>query len=341
MNTLEIIEQKSAVEIFSGGIRPILDRIKDEVKSVVTDPSTEKGRKEIASLAHKVARSKTTLDAMGKQLGEDARKTVDGINEDRRLLRDELDALKEEVRKPLTDYEEREKSRVAAHEARIDRLIESTSNLEGKDSVALTSLLEKIMLSDFSGMEEFKERAYKEKEAALYRVTKLRDERKSAEEITAKEEAYQLAKEAKERAEREAKIAAEAAEKAKAEAEARALEQAKQAEAAREAERKAEAEKLAKIEREKAEAEARAKQAEADAKAKAEREAAEKERARLAEIEAHRIADEKRAANKKHREKVLSEAAEDIATLRVTGNIAREITEAIAGGKIRHASIQF
>ena len=58
-------------------------------------------------------------------------------------------------------------------------------------------------------------------------------------------------------------------------------------------------------------------------------------------IEAERIAYEKRAANKRHREKILAEVAEDIASVNVSGDISHTLAEAIASGKIRHAYLQF
>ena len=58
MNELSIIE-KPATELYApGAIRSILDSIKDAVLKTVTDPTTDKGRKEIASLAHNVAKTK-------------------------------------------------------------------------------------------------------------------------------------------------------------------------------------------------------------------------------------------------------------------------------------------
>ena len=352
MNELSLIE-KPAMELYApGAIRSILDKIKEAVKQTVIDPTTDKGRKEIASLAHRVAKTKVALDEAGKKLTEDARAQIDAVNAERKIVRDELDALKEEIRRPLTEYEEREKARVAGHEARISRFIEATTQTEGMDSTALTFLIAKAEEFDTSNMEEFQSRAETEKSAALHRLGKLRDEIGAAEIKAAAIEGERIERERIEREEREARIAAEAADRARIEAEEKAARQAKEeasrvaaetrrAEEAREAERKAEADRLAAAERQVKEAQERAAREIAEAAERQKREAEAVERARLAAIEAERIADEKRAANKRHREKILAEVAKDMNELVISSCIGEDIAQAIADGKIRHAYLQF
>jgi len=94
-NDLIQIQTLKSVDVFDGGVDDILKKIKEQVRSHVGDMSTKSGRESIASIAHKVARTKTTLDNMGKELMADARKTVDTVNAERKKLRDELDKLKD------------------------------------------------------------------------------------------------------------------------------------------------------------------------------------------------------------------------------------------------------
>ena len=54
--------------------------------------------------------SKTALEKMGKSLSDDLRAQIAPINGERNYIKEELKKLKEEFRKPLTDYENREKS---------------------------------------------------------------------------------------------------------------------------------------------------------------------------------------------------------------------------------------
>src|SRR4030042_1305372 len=94
-----------AVIFSDGGIDEILKEIESRVDAHVPDVSTDKGRKEIASLAHKVARSKTVIDNFGKDVIADWKKKTDNINGYRKHARDFLDALKDRVRQPLTAWE--------------------------------------------------------------------------------------------------------------------------------------------------------------------------------------------------------------------------------------------
>jgi hypothetical protein len=370
---LALLPPTTALALFEGGnVRTVLDKIKAEVLSIVTDPTTEKGRKEIISLARKVASTKVAMDDMGKDLTEEQRKMIDRVNEERRLIRDELDALRDKVRAPVTEYENREKERVAKHEAALAEISKTVNAaMESRDSLAIEEAIFALEGLDVSGFEEFKSRAETEKAAGLHRLSKLSDElhaEKVERERIAKEKAEAKAKE---QAEREARIAAEAAEKAriaaeleakqKADAEsARVAEEARKAEAARVAEREAESRRIAEIEREKLnaerrakeeaeraeqerlEAEARHKRELAEAEARAKREAEEKERARIAAEEAEKAAEEKRAANAKHRKKILNEVASDLANeLHLADELAGLLAAGIASGKIRHISIQF
>jgi colicin import membrane protein len=350
----------TALQLFeTGGVRSILDKIKAEAKSRVTDATTESGRKEIKSLAYKIAQTKTAMDEMGKSLTEEQREFINRINAERKTIVTELDELKEEIRRPVTEYEEREKARVAKHQsvlAHIDTFGEAISLCGAAELAERHATLKAL---DVSNLDEFSGPAETKKNGTLYLIAEAHKEACEKEAAKAKAEADRIERERIEREDREARIAAEAAQKARLEAEQKAAEEARRAEEAREAERKAEEARIAAIEAEKAAAELQAKEAAeraererieaeerhkreiAEAEARAHREAEEKEKARIAAIGAERIADEKRAANKRHREKILAEVAEDIGTLRVSGDIARELADAITAGKIRHVSIQF
>ena len=357
---LALLPAMTGIELYSNGsARSVLDKIKAEVRSTVTDATTDKGRKEIASLAHKVSKAKVAMDEMGKSLTEEQRELINRVNEERRIIREELDSLRDEVRKPLTDYENREKERVARHESRIANFISVTSDVSELDSVALSKLIEKVEAFDTSSMEEFANSAETHKGAALFKLGKLRDETLAAEQEKARIESERIEAEEKARKEREERIAKEAAEKARIEAEAKAKRHAEEeaarveaesrrAEQAREAERKAEAEKIAQIEAA-AQAREKALRDEAELMERIAKEAAEKLRRdqakaeldRLNAIEAERIADEKRAANKKHRATILGSALQALVDAGVNANEAGKALDAIEAGKIPAVSIQF
>jgi len=62
--------KETALQVYSTpqGLEPYLAKIKEELDSFVPDVTTKKGRDAIASIAYKVAKGKTALDNIGKEL---------------------------------------------------------------------------------------------------------------------------------------------------------------------------------------------------------------------------------------------------------------------------------
>src|SRR5208337_4584916 len=107
-------------------INPILERIKIEVRAVPTDISTERGRKAVASLAFKIAKTKTFIGDRHDELVSKEKRSLGLIDGEWKRIREDLDAFKVEVRKPLTDWEQTEQDRVDAREHHIGRLESAT-----------------------------------------------------------------------------------------------------------------------------------------------------------------------------------------------------------------------
>ena len=78
-----------------------------------------------------------------------------------------------------------------------------------------------------------------------------------------------------------------------------------------------------------------------EAAEKLRRDQAKAELDRLNAIEAERIADEKRAANKKHRATILGSALQALVDAGVNANEAGKALDAIEAGKVPAVSIQF
>lgn len=368
------------VAIFTDvGADSLLEAIHKEVKSVEIDITTEKGRSAVASLAYKVARSKTALDEMGRTLKSDLQKQVDKIDGERKRIRDNLDALRDEVREPLTKFEEREKLRVAGH----NNAILSIQGLQ-LFSLGMTVSLEMVEgrlrdLLQFEGREweEFEAKGKHAYQAAHDSLTLKRQHLvKYLEEQAAAEKAHAEEQE-RQRLAREEKLKAEAAEAArlKAEAEAKAREEAAAAEARkREQELAAEAfrqrwakekaqrdaeeaekKRLAVIEKAKhdaAEAEQRRQKEAADAErrrleaeALAERQkqqAIEDERKRVAALEEQKRQEEAaRERSKKNRRQKHTEIAEQLVVYGLDQKTADRITLAIAECEIPHLFIRY
>ena len=317
---LVVIEKKNARAVFTNNdqLDPLIELIEKEARSLVPDVTTKKGRDAIASMAHKVARSKTYIDNAGKDLVAELKALPKQIDESRRVVRERLDALKDEVRRPLTEWEA-EQARIAAEKAAE----EERQRIEAEQKAALEALRKQVELDHEMALlmnDAFdREQAEKKAEAERQRIAREEEIKRQAEE-KAKREA-----EEKHRAEMEASARREAEERA-------AKERAERDRIA--AEQKAEADKQAAID-----AERRKAQEEAD---RIRREAEQREQARLDEEK--RKADEqaRREADVKHRKFVGTEIVKALlANTSLTRDQAIEVLTAIKDGKIPHTGISY
>jgi hypothetical protein len=345
-------------DVFSNlkNIDPIIKRIRDEVKSHTPDLSTEKGRKEIASLAYKVSRSKTALDDAGKKLTEDIKRQAGQIDAARKKIRDQLDALRDEVRKPLTDWEAAEELRVQSARATIDEVrfhglpdeyssadvaeaAARVKSVEAKPEYAeYLPQIEAARENTLAALRVMYSAAKKreEQEAELARLRAEAEARAEADRIKAEQEAAAQAE--ADRAKREAE---EAEESARQEAERAARIEAEKAEAARlaaEQEKAAAAEREAALARQAEEAAERHRKELAEAKAREEA-AAQAERDRIAaERKAEEDARAKREADAAHRAKIAKNIANALRAM--AGDASPEkIAEALIAGKIPHVTV--
>lgn len=125
----DLIKQElltSAIFTEEGRLSTIIDTVKHMVNKFEPDITTEKGRKELASFAFKIAKTKTAIDGIGKDQVSDAKKAIKEIDNKRKFARDTLDEIKEEVRKPLTDFENAEKERIEQHNNLLNTISEQT-----------------------------------------------------------------------------------------------------------------------------------------------------------------------------------------------------------------------
>lgn len=85
------------------------------------DMSVEANRKAVASLAYKVARSKTAIDDVGKAYVAELKKRPGEIDALRKKARDRLDALRDRIRAPVDEWERQQRE---AEEAELRRVRE-------------------------------------------------------------------------------------------------------------------------------------------------------------------------------------------------------------------------
>lgn len=83
----------------------IIETIEKECLSEVMTVETKAGRDRIKSQAYKISRSKTAMDEVGKGLTDEANKLIKMVNARRNIVKDRMDALRDKVRQPLTDWE--------------------------------------------------------------------------------------------------------------------------------------------------------------------------------------------------------------------------------------------
>lgn len=213
----------------------VLENLAKMVRAQKADTSTAKGRKAIASLAYKVAQSKTFLDSQGKALNEEARAQIATVDAERRRIRDYLDALRDEAREPLDKWERAEAERKDALQKRLDDISEEGLTA-ASDPEAFEEQIARIKMIDTATFEEFEELAAAKKANVLssleankvYAEERQRNERELAKlreqaaERERKEAEERAEREEKERKEREERETRERAEREKREAEERA-----------------------------------------------------------------------------------------------------------------------
>jgi len=341
--------KETALQVFqaANGLDPYLQQIRAEIDAFVPDVSTKKGRDAIASIAHKVARSKTALDNVGKELVAELKEIPKKIDAERKRVRDTLDAWRDEVRAPLNEWEQAEAGRVAGHARRLEELRTlDTEDRTAAEIASVISLIEEVEIGP--EWEEFEAEAHRVKAATLTTLQLALTKRQAYEAEQAELERLRAEAAQREQKEREERIARDAVEQAQREAEQRAQAE-RDAAAKREADAKAAAERrelelklqAEQAEREKLEAQQRAEQAERDAAERAERAAA-AERQRQADEQARIEAEAKaREADIAHKTAVLTSIKEAFMRAGVTEEQAKAIINMIRKGEVPSVSITY
>ncbi|HCK30100.1 MAG TPA: hypothetical protein DHW29_07860 [Acinetobacter ursingii] len=352
VNELQVIEQNAIIVAFQkeNGIQDLFDRMAEQARSIVPDVTTKKGRDAIASQAYKVSKSKAAVDNHGKDLVAGIKAQAAAIDRDRKAWRDQCDALRDEIRKPLDDWEQAETDRVAKHQAVI-RAIHSLhgENILNKESHEIKGYIFDLENTEIdSSFEEFEQEA---KIAKLETLEKLRTALTAREKYEAEQAELERLRQAeieRQQKERDAAIAKQAAEQARIEAENKAKAEREQAEklaresAEREASLKAEKEAAELREAQlKQQAIEHAKQAEIKEKQAVEAERKRIEDEQAAKLKAQQEAEAARQANKEHKARICNEALAGLSEIGISEEQGKAIIRAIHAGSIPHVSIKF
>lgn len=346
--TIEQISAETAPVIYkTDGLKPFFQHIKEQVSGEVPDLTTTKGRDRIASLAAKVSKSKTAVEKPGREYLKRLKELPREIEKELKEFVDGCDALRDEIRKPLTDWEGANKAREANHVANIQSFGDwAQSGFTSAEIAGALAEIESRILGDHC--EEFLSQYVTAKDSA---VAQLKQRYSAAAEFEAQQaELERLRKEAAEREqkEREERLMREAAETARLAAEQKAANE------RAEADRKANEEKLAAERREiqlKLDAEnAERRRVEAEQAAERERQqdelrvkqAAEAERIRIEQQQAAEKAEaDRKAANVEHQRSVNREILSAMIDNGIAEDVAKNIIRLAAAGLLGRMAINY
>lgn len=357
--------KETALAVFSTvkGLDPWLEQVRakvDEFKKVLPDLKTRKGREAYASMAHQIAKSKTALEAVGKEISAKQKEIPKLIDAERKRVWDTLESWQKEVRQPLDDWQAAEDARVAKHEEGIQQIKDMALFGATPPASVVARVIEDLEAIETNDTwEEFLAEAAQAKDQTLAKLRTLHAERTQYEAEQAELTRLRLEKEARDKKDNEDRIALEAAEEATRKAEAKA-QQDREAEAQRVRDEQAAAEKRENdLKLQAAESERRAEQAKrekVEAEQKAERDRLQGiedqkravEQARLDEkARADAAADEilrqqqARQADVAHKSKILGEAKQALIGMNISEELAKAIVLKIARGEVPHITIQF
>ena len=341
--SLIVADSGNLQQFFSDGenLQKVADRIETLARGLVADVSTKEGISQIKTAARQIASVKKKVDDLGKTVVAELKALPKIIDKNRADFRERMENLQEEIRRPVTDIEERQKA--------IDDIKGTHFACAACNSQELAAKIEELETQRAAVTAEVWKEAYEDALKAFDAEIGALSTMKSAAEKR-EEDARRLAELEAKQAEadriiREQKIKEEAERKAREEAEA-----------------KAAAEK-ARLEREKQEAERRAAEAERarqEAEDRARREAMQREQER-AKAQAHPAQEpapaapaapaqrpskwtpEMKAVNKSIVEAIAAILAERLQGFTETGYevAAREIVKAIVNNKINHLSVRY
>ncbi|WP_282361280.1 hypothetical protein [Pseudomonas sp. PS01300] len=366
--TVDDISEENAPAIYVlGGLKPFLEHTRSQVCGEVPDLTTRKGRERIASLAAEVSRSKKAVENPGRDYLRRLKEMPKVVETELREFVTEMDKLRDEVRKPLNDWQAAEDARVDRHNSAIAHLKLNAQDLDGITAEDLADRIAKVeAVSLGEQWQEFEAEAARAKDDSLKALRTALAARQQYESEQA--ELARLRREAEERAEQDRiRAAQEAAVEAERQRVAQEQQAAREAAARREQElidqdaaqeREAENQRLQlKLQAEQAE---RARiQAEADRVAteqqmEQERQDAarrQEEAAEQARQEERRRADaaaaeilrqqEVRERDQAHKTKVMGEAKTALMSLNITEELARAIVLKIARREVPNITINF
>jgi len=122
IEVLDIVEENYPQMYKTDGLGQFYEKAKAESEGEVPDLTTKKGRDRIASLAAKVSKSKKAVENPGREYNKIQKEIPKQIDAELKKFCTDMDALRDKIRKPLTDWENIEKKRIEDIEGYIEYL---------------------------------------------------------------------------------------------------------------------------------------------------------------------------------------------------------------------------
>jgi hypothetical protein len=169
---IEEISEANAPAIYvAGGLQQFIDLVKAEIEGEVPDLTTRKGRERIASLAAKVSKSKTAVEKPGRDYLRRLKEMPKVVEAELREFVTKMDTLRDETRRPLTEWEAAEDARIDRHNDAINRMKDMATELGALDADQLQARITELSAFQLGeAWEEFEAEAARTKEASLNAV---------------------------------------------------------------------------------------------------------------------------------------------------------------------------
>jgi chromosome segregation ATPase len=247
-----IVAEKEALQAFFADGRnldELYGQVETMARGLVADVSTKEGISQVKTAARQLASVRTKVDDIGKKVVADLKALPKVIDENRRAFRDKMEALQEEIRRPVTEIENRQEEidGICGIHVRLGADADSEAiahEIEYVKNIALTEeywkesleAARKAVAGELNALELMKASAERREQEAR-ELEELRKKQAEADRIIREQKIREEA-ERRAREEAEARAAAEKArlEREKAEAERKAADAERAAQEARERE---------------------------------------------------------------------------------------------------------
>lgn len=105
-----VVEKKDLQAFFldPAKLDTLYGHVEKMARALVADPLTKEGASQIKSCARQIASVKKRIDDIGKDVVADLKKLPGQIDANRKSLRERLEALQDDIRRPVTEIENRE-----------------------------------------------------------------------------------------------------------------------------------------------------------------------------------------------------------------------------------------